>query len=150
MKSSRTLLASSLALALVSCANRKNDYDTSNPYGTPDAAQAQAASTAPNQPAQPAQPANPTYDTPAAYEESTAAPAAAATPATAATHEALNPTRPGTPAAGGAATVHTVAKGDTLSGIANKYKVPMASIKKANGMTKDTVVLGKKLVIPAH
>jgi LysM repeat protein len=49
-----------------------------------------------------------------------------------------------------AATTHTVVKGDTLGGIAAKYKVPMASIKKANNMTKDTVVLGKKMIIPAN
>lgn len=139
MKPTRMLLASSLALALVSCANHKNDYDTGNPYGTPDGGQAASATNTPNQPV------NPTYDTPAAYEESTAAPV---------NPEALAPTSPTTPARPGAAThgatVHTVVAGDTLSGIANKYKVPMASIKKANGMTKDTVVLGKKLQIPAN
>ncbi|MCX6877058.1 MAG: LysM peptidoglycan-binding domain-containing protein [Verrucomicrobia bacterium] len=136
------LLASSLAISLVSCANRKNDYDTSNPYGTPHGDQAPTIS---NTPYQPGQPANPIYDTPPAYEESTATPVAPATP---------NVLPPTTPATGGASprgtTVHTVVARDTLSGIADKYKVPMASIKKANGMTKDTVVLGKKLVIPAH
>ena len=138
MKSTRMLLASSIAIALASCANQKNDYDTGNPYGTPDGGQAPIASNSPNQPV------NPTYDTPAAYEESTAAPV---------NPEALAPTTPAQPATGGAATrggtVHTVVARDTLSGIASKYKVPMASIKKANGMTSDTVVLGRKLVIPA-
>ena len=48
----------------------------------------------------------------------------------------------------GAAIIHTVVAGDTLSGISAKYKVPTAAIKQANAMTKDTVVLGKKMVIP--
>ena len=43
---------------------------------------------------------------------------------------------------------HTVVAGDTLSGIASKYKVSAASIKQANNMTRDIVVLGKKMVIP--
>lgn len=136
------LLASALAIALVSCANQKNDYDTSNPYGTPDAA---ASATANNVPYQPVQPVNPTYDTPAAYEDSSTAPA---------NPEALAPVNPALPAPAGTVarggTVHTVVARDTLSGIATKYKVPMASIKMANGMTSDTVVLGKKLVIPAQ
>jgi LysM repeat protein len=41
-----------------------------------------------------------------------------------------------------------VARGDTLSGIARKYGTTAAAIKQANGMTSDTVVLGKTLVIP--
>ena len=85
-----------------------------------------------------ADPANPVYDTPAAYEESSAAtpPAYVETPAA--------------PAASGngAAIIHTVVKGDTLSGLSAKYKVPIASIKQANRMTNDTVVLGRKMVIP--
>jgi peptidoglycan endopeptidase LytF len=48
----------------------------------------------------------------------------------------------------GAAIIHTVVAGDTLSGISSKYKVPAATIKQANSMTKDTVVLGRKMVIP--
>ena len=39
-------------------------------------------------------------------------------------------------------------EGDTLSGISSKYKVPAASIKQANRMTNDVVVLGRKMVIP--
>ena len=138
MKPLRMLLASSLAIALVSCANRKDPYNTANPIGSPDGDQAATAANTPNQPV------NPTYDTPAAYEDSAAAPV---------NPDALAPTLPATPATGAATrstTVHTVVAGDTLSGIANKYKVTMAAIKQANGMTKDTVVLGRKLQIPAH
>jgi LysM repeat protein len=97
-----------------------------------------------------AAPSNPVYDTPAAYEESTGTPAPAvaspnipATPTTA----SVAPAIPKAPS-NGAAIIHTVVAGDTLSGISAKYKVPAAAIKQANNMTKDTVVLGKKMVIP--
>ena len=142
MKSSRILLASSLAIALVACANKKTNYDTTQPYRASAGEQDQSATQNPNQSV------NPTYDSPAAYEDSSATPVAPGTNDTLAS-------RTSTPSAtGGAATrtatVHTVVQGDTLGGIARQYKVPMDSIMKANGMTKDTVVLGRKLQIPAH
>lgn len=133
----RILAPALFALAFVSCASQKADtYDTANPYGTADAP--------------PTEPANPVYDTPAAYEEGGASPS---TPPVA---DAGTYTPPHTPAAppaprapaNGAAIIHTVVAGDTLSGISAKYKVPSAAIKQANNMTKDTVVLGRKMVIP--
>ena len=128
----RILTPSLLTLAIVSCASQKADsYDTSNPYGTPDAGQYDPAVN---------EPVNPVYDTPAAYEESAAAaPDIAAYPDVPAVPEAP---------ANGSAIIHTVVKGDTLSGISSKYKVPIASIKQANRMTNDIVVLGRKMVIP--
>lgn len=144
MKSSRFLLAAATLAALVSCASKQQSgYDTSNPYGSPEGGQAA------NPPYQPVAPVNPTYDTPAAYEDSSAAPAAAVPEVAAAPGHATAAAAPAAPAARNA-TTHTVAPGDTLGKIALQYKVPMASIKKANNMTKDTVVLGKKLVIPAR
>jgi LysM repeat protein len=134
MTAIRILTPSLFAIALVSCAPQKtNQYDTANPYDTPAASQTTPPVTAP---------ANPVYDTPAAYEENTGttpAPDIPATPATAASPA---------PAAHGAAIIHTVVKGDTLSGISAKYKIPAASIKQANRMTNDTVVLDRKMVIP--
>jgi LysM repeat protein len=133
MKTTRLILAPSLlAFALASCASQKADqYDTSDPYGMADAGQV-------NPPADVA--ANPIYDTPAAYEESSL-PSPGAVPEPEVT--------PASPApAHGAAIIHTVVAGDTLSGISAKYNVPMASIKKANRMTSDVVVLGRKMVIP--
>ena len=124
------LLPSLLACALASCANDgASDYDTSAAYGVPDYGQADTSAV------------NPVYDTPAAYEDTTAtaAPTPTYTPA---------PTPP--PSRPAATTVHTVAKGDTLWGLSKKYKVSVDSIKRANGMTKDTVVLGTKLQIPAN
>jgi LysM repeat protein len=131
----RILAPSLLAFAFASCAAPKADtYDTANPYGTADAGQVNAPAT---------EPANPVYDTPAAYEESTAT---AAAPTVAETN--IPATAAPKPPSNGAAIIHTVVAGDTLSGISSKYKVPAAAIKQANGMTKDIVVLGRKMVIP--
>jgi LysM repeat protein len=133
------LAPSLIGIVLVSCASQDADtYDTSNPYGAPDASLAGAPTSATPY----TDPANPVYDTPAAYEESgTQAANPAYVPDSSATAQT-------TPAGNGAATIHTVVKGDTLSGLSAKYKVPVASIKQANRMTNDTVVLGRKMVIP--
>ncbi|MES2476378.1 MAG: LysM peptidoglycan-binding domain-containing protein [Verrucomicrobiota bacterium] len=147
MKAIRFLAPSLLSLAIVSCASsdKPGQYDTSDPYGTADSGQANA---------------NPVYDTPAAYEESgsTAATTAPAVNAPLAPYDpaagystqtapAVQPTAP--PAnTNGAAIIHTVVAGDTLSGIGSKYRVPIAEIKQANSMTSDVVVLGRKMVIP--
>ncbi|MCU0777546.1 MAG: LysM peptidoglycan-binding domain-containing protein [Akkermansiaceae bacterium] len=123
-----------LGIALVSCASQEADtYDTSNPYGAPDASTAYT----------PGGEINPVYDTPAAYEESGAAP----TPAPAFAESAATPAA-SAPSGNGPAIIHTVVRGDTLSGLSSKYRVPIASIKQANRMTNDTVVLGRKMVIP--
>lgn len=147
----RFIAPSLFAVALISCAPDKADrYDTANPYGTPDAGAAAQTPTAPS---------NPIYDSPAAYEESAAAvtPAVPGVPtptppvtdaaAIPAAHPAVSPV-PAAPPANGSAIIHTVVAGDTLSGLSSKYKVPIASIKAANRMTNDTVVLGRKMVIP--
>ena len=129
-----------LAFAFVSCASQKADqYDTA---GSTTASQV-------NAPLNP--PSNPVYDTPPAYEE-TGATAATMPPVPTGADmttkpNIISPAMPKTPS-NGAAIIHTVVPGDTLSGISSKYKVPSATIKQANGMTKDTVILGKKMVIP--
>ena len=136
----RILATSLLAFAFVSCASDSADkYDTAKPSGTPDGGMANA-------------PANPVYDTPAAYEESgTPAASAPAIPPydpSPSPSSAPAPTyRPPAPS-NGAAIIHTVVAGDTLSGLSSKYKVPAAEIKQANSMTSDVVVLGRKMVIP--
>ncbi len=48
------------------------------------------------------------------------------------------------------ALTHTVQKGDTLSGIASRYGVPVAGIRAANGLTTDLIVVGQELIIPAE
>lgn len=144
----RLLAPSLLAFAFVSCANQQNDnYDTLPPSTTADAGTVNAPAT---------EPANPVYDTPAAYEDSgtaSTAPAVAPINPTAPEPDINTPDRPTAPVrpaapSNGAAIIHTVVAGDTLSGISSKYKVPVAAIKEANRMTKDTVVLGRKMVIP--
>jgi LysM repeat protein len=133
MNPARIIAPSVLAALLASCAsNQPSTYDTTaNPYGVPDAASANPPATAA---------ANPIYDSPAAYEDSAAPTAPAVTP--------MPAPAPAPAPANGAAIIHTVVKGDTLSGISARYKVPAASIKQANRMTNDTVVLGRKMVIP--
>jgi LysM repeat protein len=96
-------------------------YDTGDPYGSPDASMGQGASFN-----------NPVYDSPAAYEENIADGSSSFDQA---------PTNSN-------AIIHTVVKGDTLSGLSHRYKVPMESIMQANGMTNDIVILGRKMVIP--
>jgi LysM repeat protein len=146
MTSIRLLAPSLLAFAIVSCASQKADtYDTA-----PTVADAGAVNAPVNEPA------NPVYDTPAAYEDSGTASATpdvapinpiAPEPDINAPAQPTAPVRPVAPS-NGAAIIHTVVAGDTLSGLSSKYKVPVAAIKEANRMTKDTVVLGRKMVIP--
>lgn len=136
----RILAPALLAVAFVSCASQKADQ-----YDTPNAAAASPA-TAPV-----TEPANPVYDSTAAYEETGATAAApapgVATPAVPAMPAVPSAAAPRVPS-NGAAIIHTVVAGDTLSGISAKYKVPAAAIRQANNMTKDTVVLGRRMVIP--
>lgn len=152
MTSTRYLALAAAALSLPSCSmfNKKEEnydtaggsnaaYDTSNPYGVPGGASAESV---PYQPVNP--PAdNPTYS-PAAYEENSTAANSAVNPP--AKPHSSAPTHTSPAAASGA--THTVVKGDTLGGIARKYGTTSAAIKQANGMSSDTVVLGKQLVIP--
>lgn len=151
MTSIRLLAVSVAAFSLSSCADKsvEDGYDTSNPYGVPQGAD-QGAANAPYQPVNP--PAGQTYDTPAAYEENT--PSSPAPDTAIVDPGTSKPLKPATqlppaklPASG---TEHVVVKGDTLGGIARKYGTTVAAIKQANAMTSDTVVLGKKLKIPAR
>lgn len=51
------------------------------------------------------------------------------------------------PAAG--ATEHTITRGETLSGIAARYRVSLASLRLANDIRGDRIMIGQKLTIPA-
>jgi LysM repeat protein len=175
MNSLRFTLLPVFAFGVASCASKANPdsaYETSNPYGasqyvnptpTGDTAATQTAGAA----AQPM--ANPVYDTPAAYEENTgtrktpppAADSAIVDPGVAPGAPKPPPHKPGTnaPAANTPAeasnvalsgTIHTVGKGDSLWAIGKKYGVSVESLKKANGLTNDTVVIGQKLQIPVR
>lgn len=145
--------AALLSFMVLSCANHDNNqYDTEPAAKPTSVSQATTAQTSAS---------NPVYDSPAAYEEnSTTAepqqalppidePSASPSPSRPTAHHSANTTPPARPInENGAAIIHTVVAGDTLGGIARKYKVTIASIKQANRMTNDTVVLGKKMVIP--
>jgi len=52
------------------------------------------------------------------------------------------------PAAKTTEPVHTVVRGDTLTDIARRYQVGIATIRKANGLKRDVILLGQKLKIP--
>ncbi len=57
------------------------------------------------------------------------------------------PTLPAMPSAVEGAT-YTIARGDTLSEIALRFKVSADAIKKANNMQNSTIIAGKKIIIP--
>lgn len=72
------------------------------------------------------------------------APAATAAPAAAKAAKAAKAAAP----AQSSPRSHTVVRGDTLEGIARRYRVDPRAIMEANGMKNDVVQLGRKLVIP--
>ena len=131
------LLASMLTLpvlALSSCGLNGGDedydtggaYDTSDPYGVPaDGGYESADYQQVNPPAN----SNPTYGA-AAYEDTPAAPSP--------------PPQ--------VAQTHTVAKGDTLWGLSQKYGVSVDSLRAANNMAAgdNNIMLGTTINIPAN
>ena len=46
-------------------------------------------------------------------------------------------------------TEYTIARGDTLSGIAQRFNVSLADLKDSNGITGTKIMVGQKLTIPA-
>jgi nucleoid-associated protein YgaU len=63
------------------------------------------------------------------------------------------PTQPYTPLPAepsGAASTHTVVKGDTIWGLTRKYGVTGDQIREANNLTTDTIWIGQRLVIPGR
>jgi len=62
---------------------------------------------------------------------------------------AASPARPAAVASGGGIE-HTVQPGETLSGIAQRYEVPVARIQEENGLTGSTIVIGRRLRIPSR
>lgn len=122
-----------LPVLFVSCASKSGgeDYDVSNPYAAPDYGDDTGT---PYQSTD----VNPAYESPAVYEDTAPATVSPAAPQT----------RPSAPTA--AAKSHTVVRGDSLWALSKKYGVSVDAIKSANGMTKDTVVLGTTIQIPAQ
>ncbi|MDA7518275.1 LysM peptidoglycan-binding domain-containing protein [bacterium] len=143
-----TLLLLVPASLLVSC-NQNQGQDTTpvapaantgNQYGVP-AAGAPGAYAPANPPYQPVGPINPP-----------AAPAPVANPYATPAPVAVTPSVPATPAPAPDlnGNVYTIQKGDSLWGISRKYGTSVSAIKEANGMTDDTIIDGRTLIIPGR
>ena len=139
MKITHYLTVAAFISLAVSCAPKTggDGYDVSNPYAAPDYGDATGTPIVPND-------VNPAYDAPAAYQD-----VANTTPKADAPKVSKPKISAPTTHTSKSLKVHTVGRGDTLSSISKKYGVPVASIKKANALTRDTIVLGAKLKIPA-
>lgn len=117
-------LISIAAISLTSCGDKAGDnYDTAATPGFEPAT------------------ATPTYGA-AAYEDATGA---VATPVV----DGITAAASVPPASSAATKEHYVAPGDSLWKISKQYGVSIDAIKAANQMTSDTVILGKKMIIPA-
>ncbi|MFT7171878.1 MAG: hypothetical protein ACI9NQ_000085 [Paracoccaceae bacterium] len=60
----------------------------------------------------------------------------------------IAPVTPPSPTLNG--NVHTIQKGDSLWGISRKYSTTVEALKTANGMTSDTIIEGRSLIIPGR
>jgi len=95
----------------------------------------------------------PTYETPPVDEYAFSAPAKPApststyTPPKPAPKPTPKPVAKPKPKVAASRT-HTVAKGETLYGLARKYGSSVAKIKSANGLSGDLIRIGQKLKIP--
>lgn len=123
--------------------------NTGNPYGVPTAPDA-AAPTAGNPygvPGAPAPGAYPPANAPYQPVEPINPPAVPSAPTYTPTAPTI-PTAPTGPALNG--NVHTIQKGDSLWGIARKHGTSVEALKEANGMTGDTIIEGRTLIIPGR
>jgi hypothetical protein len=140
MKATLTLFA--LVSLLTSCTQKGKPVapaaNTGNQYGVPNA----GAPGSYNPPYQPIDPINPPaaplpnpYGTP---------PVAIPpyTPPTATAAEATSPDLNGN--------VYTIKAGDSLWGIARKFGSSVNAVKEANGMTSNTIIEGRSLIIPGR
>jgi len=136
----KTLLAIVPAASLVSCTPAEPEEPaapaaapdaTANPYGVPGANQ-------------------PNYDpNAAAYQPIAPINQPANVPGPAPTLP-TTPTTPATPTAPvAAASTHAVVPGDSLWGLARKYKVSVEAIQQANGLTGTQINVGQTINIPA-
>lgn len=135
-----SLVSLAPAALLVSCAPNQAQVgtpvapaaNTGNPYGVPTAP---GLNTAP--PYQEVGPINPP-----------ALPTYPPVPSIPAYNPPITPVTPPAPTLNG--NVHTIKKGDSLWGISRKYKTSVDELKSANGMTSDTIIEGRTLIIPGR
>lgn len=71
-------------------------------------------------------------------------------PAPAPQPRSSSPAASAQPSGGGEFVEHTVEPGTTLSALAKAYGVSVSDIVKANKLSKDTIFVGQKLLIPAN
>lgn len=139
-----TLILFALVSFLVSCTQKGKPVapaaSTGNQYGVP-------TSGAPggyNPPYQPINPINPPA-TPVAAAYGTPPPPVAIAPYT---------PPPATPAPAPSpdlnGNVYTIKAGDSLWGIARKFGTSVNAVKETNGMTGNTIIEGKSLIIPGR
>ena len=138
MKVTRLLLASSVLLTSCSKFPGSNPDPVAPPlsaadeYGVPPAG-------APYQPIEPIEPINP--PTSVAIPTAPAAlPPAAPTPA--------DPAPVASPELNG--NVYNIQTGDSLWGISRKFNTTVEAIKELNGLSSDTIVAGRTLIIPGR
>ena len=140
-----TLVLFALASILASCTQKSTPVapaaNTANQYGVPGGG-APGGFQPPYQPIGPINP--PVSPAPVAGTYGTPPPVAIApySPPTA------NPAPAPSPELNG--NVYTIKAGDSLWGIARKFGTSVNAVKKTNGMTSDTIIGGKTLIIPGR
>ncbi len=137
MKVTRLLLASSVLLTSCSKFPGSNPDPVAPPLSTADEYGVHPAG-APYQPIEPIEPINP--------PASVALPAApvALPPAT----PAAVPAPAASPELNG--NVYNIQTGDSLWGISRKFNTTVEAIKELNGLSNDTIVAGRTLIIPGR
>lgn len=169
MKASRYLSALLVPLLLASC---KNAQDTGyedpyvsnfatdggyNPYPGTTGSGGGYETPAVSEPAYTA-PTKPSYEAPPTVDEyafntpsKPASTASSSKPKTSSSSSSSTKSKPKsstTAKKASSSRTHTVAKGDTLYGLARKYGTTVPKIKSANGLSGDLIRLGQKIKIP--
>lgn len=137
-----TLILFALVSLLASCSQKGKPVapaaNTGNQYGVPNS----GAPGSYNPPYQPIAPINP---------PATPLPAPYGTPPVAIAPYTPPPATPApTPSPDLNGNVYTIKAGDSLWGIARKFETSVKAVKETNGMTNDTIIEGRSLIIPGR
>jgi nucleoid-associated protein YgaU len=139
-----TVILFALVSLLASCSQKGNPVapaaNTGNQYGVPNS----GAPGGYNPPYQPVAPINPpATQVPAPY----GTPAVAIAPYTPPT---TTPAPAPAPSPDLNGNVYTIKAGDSLWGIARKFGTSVNAVKETNGMTSNTIIEGRSLIIPGR